>query len=162
MSGTPNYVYQGKFVNKEDAEMFNSPRARTQRKGYKKNKVNDPQGNHEGGPGSWRDFKDENKSYTHTLGKNIPTIWQIGSEPHNFSKELDLKDIDHFAIFPQALLEIPLKFGCPPNGVVLDPFMGSGTTALVACNLGKNYLGIEINPNYIKIAEKRLSQQTLL
>jgi len=47
-------------------------------------------------------------------------------------------------------------------GIVLDPFMGSGTTALVAQNLGRNYLGIEINPEYIKIAEKRLAQKPLL
>jgi len=47
-------------------------------------------------------------------------------------------------------------------GIILDPFMGSGTTALVAQKLGRNYLGIEINPEYIKIAEKRLAQKPLL
>jgi len=122
------------------------------------NKVNDPRGNHEGGPGSWRDFKDENHSFTHPLGKNLPTIWLIGSEPHNFKKELNM-DVDHFAIFPQALLEIPIKFGCPKNGIVLDPFMGSGTTAIMAKKLGRNYIGIELNPEYIKIAETRIKKE---
>lgn len=89
------------------------------------------------------------------LGKNLPTIWLIGSEPHNFKKELDV-DVDHFAIFPQALLEIPIKFGCPKDGIVLDPFMGSGTTAIVAKKLGRNFVGIELNPQYIKIAEARI------
>lgn len=89
-------------------------------------------------------------------GKNLPTVWLIGSEPHNFQKECGV-DTDHFATFPQALLEIPIKFGTPENGIVLDPFMGSGTTAVAAKKLGRNYIGIELNKDYIKIAEKRLS-----
>lgn len=190
--------YHGKFTGKKDAEKYNSPRARTQRKTLKSrmddtkdkntkhsrsynikkmlsevrlgirpntgmipNKVNDPRGNHEGGPGSWRDFKDENENFTNLIGKNLPSIWQIGSEPHNFKKELGL-DVEHFAIFPQALLEIPIKFGCPKGGIVLDPFMGSGTTAVMARKLGRNYLGIELSEDYIKIAKKRLAQQSLL
>ena len=48
------------------------------------------------------------------------------------------------------------------KGIVLDPFMGSGTTALVARRLGRSYIGIELSPEYIKISEKRLAQQTLL
>lgn len=47
------------------------------------------------------------------------------------------------------------------KGMVLDPFMGSGTTAVVAQKLGRNYIGIELNPEYIEIAEGRLAQQTL-
>ena len=94
-------------------------------------------------------------------GKNLPTIWQIGSEPHNFQKELGV-DVDHFAIFPQALVEIPIKVGCPPGGLVCDPFSGSGTVALVARSLGRNYLGIELSSKYIKLSEKRLGQDILL
>jgi len=90
------------------------------------------------------------------LGKNLPTVWQIGSEPHNFQKELGV-DIDHFAIFPQALVEIPIKFGCPEKGIILDPFMGSGTVGVVAKKLGRNFIGIELNKDYIKIAEKRIA-----
>lgn len=94
-------------------------------------------------------------------GKNLPTVWLIGSEPHNFQKELQV-DVDHFAIFPQALCEIPIKFGCPPGGLVLDPFSGSGTVALVARSLGRKYLGIELNKEYIKLTEKRLGQDILI
>ena len=86
-------------------------------------------------------------------GKNIPNIWLIGTEP---STEL------HFARFPSALCEIPIKSSCPPNGIVCDPFSGSGTTLKVARDLGRNYLGIELNADYIKLAEKRLSQQVLI
>jgi DNA modification methylase len=49
-----------------------------------------------------------------------------------------------------------IKAGCPLGGIVLDPFMGAGTTGLVARKLDRNYVGIELNPKYIKIAEKRI------
>jgi len=191
------HEYQGKFAGKSDAEMFGSPRARTQRGlkslaermddtknkdqkssrsynlkkllsevrlgikpniGMIPNKVNDPRGNHEGGPGGWRDFINENHRSNYPLGKNLPTVWQIQSEPHNFQKELNV-NTDHFAIFPQALVEIPIKFGCPPNGIVLDPFIGSGTTAIMAKKLGRNYIGIELNHQYIEIAEERIKKE---
>jgi DNA modification methylase len=64
---------------------------------------------------------------------------------------------DHFAVFPPELIETPIKAGCPADGVVLDPFMGSGTTALVARRLGRNFLGIELNPRYIRLARQRLA-----
>jgi DNA modification methylase len=63
----------------------------------------------------------------------------------------------HFAVFPPALIIDPIKAGCPVGGTVLDPFFGSGTTGLVAWGLQRNYIGFEINPEYIKIAEKRIS-----
>ena len=100
-------------------------------------------------------FDKDGKPRFGLLGKNIPTCWQINPEPHNFRKELGL-DIDHFAVFPQLLVETPIKFGCPKGGIVLDPFMGSGTTAVAAKKLGRNYIGIELNPEYIKIAEARI------
>lgn len=62
----------------------------------------------------------------------------------------------HFATFPPALITPCIRAGCPPSGVVLDPFMGAGTTAMVARQLGYNYIGIELNPDYIAIAMERL------
>ena len=94
-------------------------------------------------------------------GKNLPTIWQIQSEPHNFQKELGV-DVDHFAIFPKALVEIPIKFSTKPGDVVLDPFSGSGTVAVVARSLRRNYIGIELSREYIAISNKRLAQEILL
>jgi len=55
----------------------------------------------------------------------------------------------HFATYPPDLIEPMILAGCPRGGVVLDPFIGSGTTGLVARNLGRDYLGIELNPEYI-------------
>lgn len=80
--------------------------------------------------------------------RNKRSVWQVNNRSF---KEA------HFATFPPALIEPMIKAGCPKNGIVLDPFMGSGTTALVARRFERNYLGIELNPEYIKIAEKRLT-----
>ena len=62
----------------------------------------------------------------------------------------------HFATFPPDLIRPCIDAGCPDNGVVLDIFMGAGTTAVVAQELGRNFVGIELNPEYVRIAEKRL------
>lgn len=60
----------------------------------------------------------------------------------------------HFATFPPKLIEPCILAGCPVGGIVLDPFMGSGTTAQVALELQRNFVGFELNPKYIEIAEK--------
>jgi len=62
----------------------------------------------------------------------------------------------HFATFPEKLIVDCIKAGCPENGIVLDPFMGAGTTAVVARKLNRDYVGYELNKDYIKIAEKRI------
>lgn len=80
-------------------------------------------------------------------GKNPGSVWQYNTQPFPEA---------HFAVYPEHLLERPIKSSCPPGGIALDPFAGSGTTLVVAQRLGRRYLGIEISPEYIKIAEKRL------
>jgi len=82
------------------------------------------------------------------LGKNPGDLWRITTRPHPFA---------HFAIFPEELAEKCMKAGCPKGGTVLDPFMGSGTVAVVAKRLGMNSVGFELNEEYIKIAERRLA-----
>lgn len=83
------------------------------------------------------------------LMRNKRCVWNINTKPFNGS---------HFATFPSKLIETPIKAGCPIDGIVLDIFMGSGTTGLVAKQLGRNYIGIELNPDYIKIAEERIGK----
>lgn len=85
--------------------------------------------------------------------RNKRSVWTITTKPF---KEA------HFATFPTDLIVPMVKAGCPPKGIVLDPFFGSGTTGLVAQNLGRNYIGIELNEKYIEIAEERLRQKLLL
>jgi DNA modification methylase len=67
----------------------------------------------------------------------------------------------HFAVFPQDLIEPCILAGAALGQVVLDPFMGSGTTAQVAQNLGRQYLGCELNAEYKSLQDKRLSQLSL-
>lgn len=63
----------------------------------------------------------------------------------------------HFATFPQDLIRPCVIAGAPIDGLVLDPFMGAGTTAVVAKQEGRNYVGFELNPDYVKIAERRIA-----
>ena len=61
-------------------------------------------------------------------------------------------------MFPPDLIEPCIKAGCPKGGTVLDPFGGSGTTGIVANNLGRNAILIELNEEYVEIAKKRLGE----
>ena len=63
-------------------------------------------------------------------------------------------------MYPEQLVENCLQAGCPPHGVVLDPFLGSGTTAVVARRLERDFVGIDCVPAYCRMAEERL-QRTL-
>ena len=65
----------------------------------------------------------------------------------------------HFATFPQRLIIDCIKAGCPEGGIVLDPFMGAGTTALVASKLNRRFIGFELNPDYVKLANRRLKKE---
>jgi len=86
--------------------------------------------------------------FANPLGVNPGDVWQINTEP-SFG--------EHIAVFPTKLVKQCLKCGCPKNGLVLDPFAGSGTTLFVARKLALHYLGIEIKPEYVKIIKKRLT-----
>lgn len=79
--------------------------------------------------------------------RNKRDVWTVAVKPF---KEA------HFAVYPVELIRPCVLAGCPAEGVVLDPFMGSGTTALVALQHGRKFLGCELNPEYIKIALERL------
>lgn len=66
----------------------------------------------------------------------------------------------HFATFPESLILPMIMAGCPKDGVVLDPFMGSGTTAVVAKKNNRNFIGCELNQEYVTMAERRISSVT--
>jgi site-specific DNA-methyltransferase (cytosine-N4-specific) len=84
--------------------------------------------------------------------RNKRTVWEVNPQPFPEA---------HFATFPEELIKPCILAGCPAGGWVLDPFIGSGTTALVARNLQCNAVGLELNPAYIEIAKKRLAQKVL-
>jgi DNA modification methylase len=88
-------------------------------------------------------------------GKNPGDVWTIG--PESRPKEYIVPgQTTHFAPFPEELASRPILAASQPGGVVLDPFMGSGTTALVAARLGRHFLGVELVPSYAKLAAARL------
>jgi site-specific DNA-methyltransferase (adenine-specific) len=68
----------------------------------------------------------------------------------------------HPAVMPEALAHLCIRAGCPVGGTVLDPFGGSGTTALAARHLGRNAVLVEINPDYAALAERRLTEDAPL
>lgn len=80
-------------------------------------------------------------------GRNMRTTWDINTE--SFPEA-------HFAVYPKELCMRMIKAGCPENGLVLDPFMGSGTTAVCSRILNRNYVGFELNKEYIDISQKRI------
>ena len=63
----------------------------------------------------------------------------------------------HFATFPPKLIVPCILAGCPEGGLVLDPFAGAGTTLYVAEQLGRNSIGIELNPDYCDIIRRRMA-----
>ena len=85
-------------------------------------------------------------------GRNKRSVWTITTKPY--------KDA-HFAVFPPTIPELCIKAGSKEGDTVLDPFFGSGTTGWVAQRLGRQWIGIELNAEYIKIAEKRFAQKEL-
>jgi DNA modification methylase len=82
--------------------------------------------------------------------RNKRDVWGVSTKSEKES---------HFAVFPEKLIVDCIKAGCPENGIVLDPFMGSGTTAIVARKMNRNYVGFELHPKYIKIAERKLNRE---
>jgi DNA modification methylase len=102
------------------------------------------------------DSKSVNSGLSHgwqpTEFRNKRSVWTVNPKPYSGA---------HFAVFPEELIEPCILAGAPVGGIVLDPFMGSGTTAQVSQNLGRQYIGCELNPEYGKLQKKRTAQTSL-
>jgi len=83
--------------------------------------------------------------------KNKRSVWSVTNKPYKGS---------HFAVFPPDLIEPCIKAGSEEGDIVLDPFMGSGTTAVVSKSLGRHYIGCELHEEYGKLIQKRLSEKS--
>lgn len=81
-------------------------------------------------------------------GRNKRTVWSINTQP--------IKGMNHFAKYPEKLIETPILAGSNEGGTVLDPFFGSGTTAIVAERLGRKWIGIELSESYCQEAIDRI------
>ena len=86
------------------------------------------------------------------LRRNKRDVWTIGTGGFKGA---------HFAVFPEKLVEPCILAGCPEGGLVLDPFAGSGTTGVVAKHLARNFIGIELNPEYCRMADERIRAATV-
>jgi DNA modification methylase len=144
MSKSQKYYYDGEAIKEESintAEEQESKRNKVQhRNNAAENEAKFVQHN----------FSKIDKTYEK---RNKRSVWTVTTKPYAGA---------HFATFPSDLIEPCIMAGAPTGGIVLDPFMGSGTTAQVAQSLGRQYLGCELNLDYKKLQEKRLAQQSLV
>ncbi len=85
-----------------------------------------------------------------TETRNKRSVWTVPTRPYGG---------EHFATFPVELVEPCILAGAPPGGVVLDPFLGAGTTAVAAERLGRAWVGCELNPHYGALAAERIRSQ---
>jgi len=98
---------------------------------------------------------DEKEFYSEG-GANLPRVWHV-----NLQQSSD----EHYAAYPETLVERPVKATCPEGGVVMDPFAGTGTTLRVASDMGRNWVGIEFSDKYLEIARNNITkgiQQTIV
>ncbi len=101
----------------------------------------------ENGKGSFKTRGGTEYVPTEESMRNKRSVWTIATKPYKGA---------HFAVFPEALITPCILAGCPPGGIVLDPFMGSGTTASVAIQNGMGFAGCELNHNFVKLQKERL------
>jgi DNA modification methylase len=90
--------------------------------------------------------------YTVKEFRNKRDVWTVATQPYKGS---------HFAVFPPKLIEPCILAGSKPGDIVLDPFAGSGTTGAVALRHKREFIGIELNPDYITLINKRLLAEIL-
>ena len=95
----------------------------------------------------------ERHTIGHALGRNPGDVWSIATQPFASA---------HFAVMPQTLASRAIEAGCKPDGVVLDPFSGSGTTGLAAAKHGKRYVGIDLSAEYLDLSLRTRLAQTAI
>lgn len=91
------------------------------------------------------------ESWQPGLGRNKRNVWTVPPKPYPDA---------HYATFPPKLIEPMVLAGCPAGGMVLDPFAGTGTTLQVAVQRGRSAIGIELSPDSVALAEKRMAGVT--
>lgn len=142
-SRSPRYHFDLDAVRKPHKESS----IQRDKQGYKsspmKGRYTMPGENREGTP---------DQEFNNPLGKNPGDVFEINTQPFPEA---------HFAVFPEKLCEKPIKAGCPEDGIVLDPFCGAGTALLVAKEMRRRFIGIDIKKEYCELAEKRLAQGVL-
>ena len=135
MTKSKKYYYDADAIKTKMECSEHDKRSRQGRKRFPTDKINGIRGNTPDKIYEWANKRD---------------VWTVTTKPC---------DEAHFATFPEDLIVDCILAGSREGGIVLDPFFGSGTTGIVARKKNRNYVGIEINPKYIQIAEKRLYKE---
>ncbi|MCM3025416.1 site-specific DNA-methyltransferase [Bacillus safensis] len=145
LSKSPKYYYDNETIKEEATyKPFPDPP-----RGSKGAFGMDQQGRREDKPrGSFNGKYGDLASRAIRNKRNKRSVWTVATKPTKNA---------HFATYPVELIEPCVLAGCPIDGIVLDPFMGSETTGIAALKHSRNFIGIELNPEYIKIANKRLN-----
>ncbi len=148
-ANSPDYYYDADAIREPHVTFTGESRMRGGRNHFGKRNGTPEQGKNEGKSnlhdGRW-------DQAFHPLGRNKRTVWSVP-----LGKNRDA----HFAVFPERLIEPCILAGSPSDGLVLDPFVGTGTVPTVAKRLGRRYLGIDLNPKYVAIATERVDQEQL-
>lgn len=160
LSKSARYYYDAEAIKEPALEFSKMPDGRDtgpgshgsfHRNGREKGKRTDKQRGHSRRHAGFNDRWDAMSKYQqYGAMRNKRSVWTVSTQP--FSEA-------HFATFPPKLIEPCILAGCPSGGIVLDPFMGSGTTGMVAIKCGRKYLGIELNPEYVKMASQRIENE---
>lgn len=95
------------------------------------------------------EWERERRNYEKIKGANKRSVWTLSTKPYRGA---------HFATFSSELITPMILAGCPKDGVVLDPFVGSGTTCAVAKQYGRKSIGIDLNEKYLELARKRIDE----
>jgi len=149
LSKSRSYYYDAKAVREPGAGRTDTGRmtrpARLNQGGeWKRDKQRGHGRRHAGFNDRWDAME---KQAQQANGANCRTVWTIATQPYIEA---------HFATFPEALPERCIKAGSKLGDTVLDPFTGSGTTGQVAVQLGRSFIGIELNPTYAELARRRI------
>lgn len=137
LTKSPKYFYDHVAI-KEPVSSVSLKRAQS---GWKSNRPSA-----KAGPGGV-DVEQMGTRFVNPEGRNKRDVWFIPTASFKGA---------HFAVMPERLVEPCILAGCPEGGVVLDPFFGSGTVGVVANKHNRKYIGIELNPEYVEVAKKRL------
>lgn len=140
-----NYFYDQDAIREEHVTFSENSRMKGGRNHFGKN-GGTPEKGKNGGNSNLHDGRWDQAF--HPSGRNKRTVWNVPLSKYRGT---------HFAVFPEKLIEPCILAGCPKNGLVLDPFFGAGTTGVVAKKFGRKYVGLEINPDYAKLADERLA-----
>ena len=150
LSKEPNYYFDSEAIKEDSVWDIDGngtiKRAERQREGLKSNPTETKNGIRIKYPnGKHGELQQSPKTI---YGKrNKRSVWSVNVKPY---KEA------HFATFPTELITPCVLAGCPKDGAILDPFGGSGTTGQVAIENGRNAILLELNPEYVKLAEQRI------